>query len=408
MIDGPLTEQMLRALVFPMYSRALDRPDHPELGRPPIYLANHSLGRAPDRMALDVVEALNLWYRDIGGAWDTWLAEIERFRSNVATLIGWERPDAIVPKTSAGQGLRAVLNAMESRTPRVLATRGEFDSIDFILRVYHERGRADVRWVEAAGEDLFDAASIIERIDGTIDLVVLPHVFFVTGQVLEGLDDIIRAAHAHGAMVMIDSYHSAGVLPLEYGALGPDFVIGGSYKYLRGGPGACWLAVHPRFLDGGGRAGELVPLDTGWFAKRDVFAYERPDPPVFAEGGDAWLESTPPILTAYQAKAGLQILLEIGVDRLREYNLQQQAVLSEALRSNGVAPRLIEPRGAFLLVEDPDATSACKALAARGVETDARWNYIRFGPDMLNTEAELMVAAKIAGAVLTSRAAAGG
>ncbi|MEO1131067.1 MAG: aminotransferase, partial [Planctomycetota bacterium] len=171
MIDGPLTEQMLRGLVFPLFSRALDRPDHPGLGRPPIYLANHSLGRAPDRMALDVLEALNLWYRDLGGAWDTWLAEIERFRSNIASLIGWERADAIVPKTSAGQGLRAVLNAMETRTPRVLATRGEFDSIDFILRVYHERSRADVRWVEPTDGDLFDAAAIIDRIDDTIDLV---------------------------------------------------------------------------------------------------------------------------------------------------------------------------------------------------------------------------------------------
>ncbi len=45
------------------------------------------------------------------------------------------------------------------------------------------------------------------------------------------------------------------------------------------GPGACFLYLHPRHLDG-----RLRTLDTGWFAKRDPFAYLRPDPPAVRRG----------------------------------------------------------------------------------------------------------------------------
>ena len=48
--SGPLTEEGLRAHIFPLFSRVLTRDE--------IYLANHSLGRPLDCMADDVREAL--------------------------------------------------------------------------------------------------------------------------------------------------------------------------------------------------------------------------------------------------------------------------------------------------------------------------------------------------------------
>ena len=85
-------------------------------------------------------------------------------------------------------------------------------------------------------------------------------------------------------------------------------MIGGSYKYLRGGPGACFLYIAPEVLEAG-----LRPLDIGWFANADPFGYQRPDLPVLAHGGDGFLESTPPVLTWYQARSGLEFTLAMGV-----------------------------------------------------------------------------------------------
>ena len=156
---GPLTAQGLRRHVWPLFSRVLARPD--------IYLANHSLGRPLDRTAADVAASLDAWYRDLGDAWDGWLAEREQFRALVARLIGAPRPDCIVTKTSAGQGLRAVLNAL-SGEPRVATTDGEFDSIDFILRNYRKRGRIALRvtpWRELSVEqaELIVLSSVLFR-----------------------------------------------------------------------------------------------------------------------------------------------------------------------------------------------------------------------------------------------------
>lgn len=384
---------MLAEHVWPLFSRVMAR----DRARGEIYLANHSLGRPLDRMAQDLQEGLDLWYSRMDGVWDEggWLDEINRFRANIALLIGLSKPDAVVPKSSAGQGLRAVLNALPQDRINVVATRGEFDSIDFILKTYASKGRARVRWVEPdPGElPLFGSTSVVDAITRETDLVVVSQVVFSTGQILPGLAEIIATAHNVGALVLVDAYHAVGVIPVSMEALDADFMVGGSYKYTRGGPGACWLAIHPRHLDG-----PLKTLDTGWFAKKNTFSYERPDEPEWTEGGDAWLESTPPVLTAYQARAGLELTLELGVDRIRAYQLELLATLHEAFEGAGIPlyrPNRLEDFGAFALLPTPDAPGLSKQLRAAGVNTDARSNGVRFGPDILTSGAEIEEAARI-------------
>lgn len=401
--SGPLTEPALREHVFPLFSRVLAGVAE----RDETYLANHSLGRPPDRTADDVAHALDLWYRDMDSAWGAWLEEITTFRASVARLIGCARPDAVVPKTAAGQGLRAMLNALPNPRPNIVATTGEFDSIDFILKTYAHKGRADVSWIQPDEAGLFHAESIADAITVDTDLVVASLVVFATGQRIEGVERVIEAAHARGALVLVDAYHAAGAMPVVFDRLGADFAIGGSYKYSRGGPGACWLAIADRHLRDAGPGVGLFTLDTGWFAKKDSFSYRRPETPELSAGGDAWLESTPPFLLPYQAKAGLELTLGLGVDRLSAYNGGQQAALIRALRGHGVEPRLIEPRGAFVLVPHPEAAALSAELKRAGVNTDARpcpsgaTAHVRFCPDILTTTEEIERAAAIAGRVLS-------
>jgi kynureninase len=233
----------------------------------------------------------------------------------------------------------------------------------------------------------------VDAIRPGTDLVVVSQIVFTTGQRLPNLDHIVAAAHQAGALILVDGYHAVGVVEVRFEELGADFMIGGSYKYTRGGPGACWLAIHPRHLNS-----DLRTLDTGWFAKKEPFGYERTEEPEWAQDGDAWLESTPPVLTAYQANSGLAFTNAIGVDRLRTYNLAQQTTLREALRAKRVS--VYEPCdpnqfGAFSLVPHKDPPSLVKALKAAGVNVDARGNSVRFGPDLLNSNRQLEEAAEI-------------
>ena len=379
---GPLTEESVQHFIAPLFSRVLasDR----------IYLANHSLGRPLDAMAEDVREATSLWETKLGDAWDAWQVEQEAFRARIAELIHAPRADCIVPKTSAGQGLRAVLNALPG-IPRVLSTRGEFDSIDLLLKQYASLGRIEMRWVEADAEGLFTVQEIMRHLGPEIDLVVISQVMFMNGQTVHGLEQLADACHSFGAKLLVDCYHAVGVFPVDVAAMRADFAIGGSYKYLRGGPGACFLYLSPEILASG-----LRPLDTGWFARENTFGYERDDPPRLRAGGDAFLESTPPVLTYYQARSGQKFTLAMTVERLREYSQRLLKRLKRYLAEAGIeAIGGDADHGAFLSVRLRNASNVAEKMAESGVITDARGEWLRLCPDCLTQDAELRTAAMV-------------
>jgi len=175
---------------------------------------------------------------------------------------------------------------------------------------------------------------------------------------------------------------------MDVSLLDIDFAVGGCYKYLRGGPGACWLYIHPRHLDG-----SLRTLGTGWFAQSDSFSFQRPETVEFATGGKAFFESTPAVLTYYQAQAGLEFVLALGVHRLRDYSLYQQNLLCEQLQQQGI--NLIgnrEKHGAFIALPHSNAGQVAKQLLNEHIITDAREGYLRVCPDILNTTYELETA----------------
>ena len=134
--------------------------------------------------------------------------------------------------------------------------------------------------------------------------------------------------------------------------------------------------------------------DTGWFAKKDVFSYARPEPPEFGPGGDAWLESTPGVLAPVQALAGLDLTLELGVARIRAHNLEQKRLLKELLP---IVSGEGEGHGAFVTVTHPDAGGIAARLREQNITTDARGEYLRICPDYLNTQGEMERAAKAIG-----------
>lgn len=398
---GALTEDGLRLQVFPLFSKTLAAPG--------IYLANHSLGRPLDRTEDDLREGFHLWQSKLGNAWDAWLEAEFAHRSRIAQLLNAPRPDCIVPKVSAGQGLRAVLNALPG-TPRVLTTASEFDSVDVILKQYAAVGRIRLDTVNCHAPDgTLDLSPLFEIIQNSraartnrigdipssgfsnVDLVVVSHVLFMTGQIVPDLDRLAAHCHEHGARLLVDAYHAIGIVPVDVMVMGADFMIGGSYKYLRGGPGAGFLYISPDALSSG-----LQPIDIGWFAKERPFLYQRPDPPRFAVGGDAFLESTPPVLTYYQARAGQQITLLLGVARIREYSLDRLRRLKQYLAAAGItAQGGDEQHGAFLTVEHANAPALAASLEQHGIATDARHRWLRLCPDYLTTDAQMGEAADV-------------
>ncbi|GJL50586.1 aminotransferase class V-fold PLP-dependent enzyme [Candidatus Nitrospira salsa] len=385
--SGPLEEHTLLTHIHPLFSEVLRRQE--------TYLANHSLGRPLDQTKTDIQQALNHWYADMDNAWDDWLAEIQHFRHSIAQLIRAPSTDCIVPKTSAGQGLRAVLNCFDQKY-NVITTTAEFSSIDHILKVYAQRDRIALQHVKPDDQGIYHEEDMAASVKHANSLVVISMVLFSTGQYFTNLAEMIREMQARGAMVLIDLYHAAGALPVNIELLGADFAIGGCYKYLRGGPGACWLYIHPQHL-----TGSLTTLDTGWFAQPSPFEFRRPEEAKLAQGGNAFLESTPAVLPYYQAKAGLALTLGLGVERLRAYSLKQQARLTDLLHKHGIhVLGKPETRGAFLTIRHQSANSIASKLKNAKITIDARENLLRICPDILNTDQEFVTSVSQFGTIM--------
>jgi kynureninase len=242
---------------------------------------------------------------------------------------------------------------------------------------------------------------VIEAIDERTLLVPVTHVLYKTGAI-QDVEAIVAAAHEHGALVVLDAYQSAGTVPLDVTALGVDFAVGGSVKWLCGGPGAGWLYVRPEL------AAMLEPALTGWQAHARPFAFEPEQD--YAEGAARFLTGTPNVPALYAATAGYDVIEEIGVARIRERSQEQTALLVELLDEAGFpvgSPYDPERRGGTVVVQVPGSKRVNRELAERGVICDWRPDVgLRLGPHFFNTDDELRFAVEQI-AELSGRARAG-
>ncbi len=107
-------------------------------------------------------------------------------------------------------------------------------------------------------------------IDERTALVCCTTISYRTGH-RQDVAEIARLAHAHGALVLADSYQAVGAIDLDVRALGVDFVTGGTVKYLLASAGLGFLYVRRELFP------ELMPTQTGWFADEDIFQMDISD-----------------------------------------------------------------------------------------------------------------------------------
>jgi kynureninase len=255
--------------------------------------------------------------------------------------------------------------------------------------VYEEANFPSVRYLYQAQPDLDvvaveDDRAIVEAIDERTLLVPISHVLFKNAEI-QDIEPIIVRAHEAGAHVVLDCYQSAGVVPFDLTALDVDFAVGGSVKWLCGGPGAGWLYVRPDLAEA------LEPTFVGWQGHARPFAFE---PELeYAPGVRRFLTGTPNVPALYAASAGYDVIEEVGVERIRERSLVLTSLLIELLEGAGFeisSPREPDRRGGTVLVRTPDDPAVHRELGERGVICDFRPGAgIRLGPHFFNTEDEL-------------------
>jgi kynureninase len=258
--------------------------------------------------------------------------------------------------------------------------------------VYEEGNFPSVRYLYQAQQELEvvvapDDDAIVEAIDERTLLVPITHVLFKTGEI-QDVQSIVRRAHEVGAHVVLDAYQSAGIVPLDVAALNVDFAVGGSVKWLCGGPGNGWLYVRPDLAD------VLEPTFIGWQAHARPFGFE---PELeYADGIARFLTGTPNVPALYAATAGYDLIEEIGVERIRENSIKQTQLLIDLCDQAGFevgSPRDATKRGGTVTVRTPEFEAVHKELSERAILCDFRPDAgIRLGPHYYNTDDELRFA----------------
>jgi kynureninase len=335
------------------------------------YLLTHSVGCLPQvaRAALDS-NFMQPWAERGGNAWPEWLRQVDGFRMALANLFGGA-PAEYCPQTNLSSGLAKLLLALPRASAAkrgLLAAEDSFPSLGFVLRQAERHGFALRLMPRAQSPD--DIHSWSQALTSDVRVALVTHVHSNTGRVAP-INEISRLCAERDILCVVDVAQSAGILPLNFPALGAAVVLGSCIKWLCGGPGAGYLWIRPDLI------GKLQPVDVGWFSHADPFEMDIHS---FEYANDArrFWGGTPSVAPFVIAAASLAHIRALGVDSIHAHN---RALIQRFKEGLPVAWRTRMPSwpiGGTLCIslgQEFDAVSA--ALGSIGAQFDSRGDVVR-------------------------------
>ncbi len=369
------------ALLPPSASR---REDYPILATS-VYMNSNSMGAMPRAARDGLGEYLDTWEREGVEAWDRWPDVIDETADGIARFFGGA-PGHTALNQNVAFFQAAVASTIDFSKPRnkVVTEALMFPNVIYVWERFGSLG-ARLHLVPSDDGMHIRAERILEAIDEETAIVSISHAVYVSGALLD-VTAICRRAHEVGALVMVDVYQTLGVVPFDVNEWGADFVVGGSHKWMCGGPGTAFLYARPEVLP------TLRPRTTGWFAHADPFAFE-PAPIRYAEGAWRLMGGTPSVPAYFVARAAQKNLHELGIERIRAHNLALSRIVIERAQAAGLtvhSPLEDERRTGFVAVDFPGSQEVSRRLVEERFKHDWRPGCgLRIGPHFYNTEAEV-------------------
>lgn len=346
------------------------------------YLASCSLGARHAGLDAALAQMLDEVHRP-GGGWSAYEARIDSVRRRAAAFLGTVPEKlALVPNATIG-AYQAASTLSYARRPRIVSTEEEFPSISHVWLAQRARG-ADVVHVPAhpCGEPEAALAHWRAAIDERTALVSIPLVAFRTGARLP-VREVLALAHAAGARVFVDAYQGAGVMPIDFGALGCDYLVTGTHKYLLGVSGLAFLAVRDP------QGGEHEPTLTGWMGRPSPFDF---DPATLGFPAEArrFETGTQAVAPIYAADAALGLLERCPAPAIHAYVARLVRTAHARLREAGetLATRADEA-GPMLALLDRDPPALARRLAAQRVAVSPRAGALRMAFHYYNDEDDI-------------------
>ncbi|MFD9896137.1 kynureninase [Amycolatopsis sp. NPDC059027] len=369
-----------------------------------LLLTGHSHQAWPDVAEEGLLEAFADAARDVDAKWDRAFAKADELRAGFRVLLGDRRGEFALGTSTHDLVLRFLSAVDLPRRPRLVTTDGEFHTLRRQLARLEEEGVEVVRVPVEPVTTL--AERVADQVDGGTAAVLISAVLFETSRLVPGLAHLADVCRGRSVELVVDAYHALGVVPFSLHDLGLTnaWVLGGGYKYLQLGEGNCFLRLPAH-------AQELRPVITGWYAEFGALADERrPGAVAYAPGSDRFAGATYDPTSHYRAVRVQRFFTEQGLTPrfLREVSQHQVGLLArhfdELDLPEDVVTRDRETPlgmiGGFLSLRCRDAAGLQAALAERGVRTDARGPYLRFGPAPYLSDLQLETAMATLGEVV--------
>jgi kynureninase len=351
-----------------------------------VYMISNSLGAMPRQAARSLAEYADTWATRGVRAWEErWWEMPAEVGNKIARLIGAPANTVSMHEnvTTAHTVALSCLRPSGARR-RIVCAAMDFPSMVYLYRAQQAAG-FELVVVPGDADLTVSTERMLAAIDETTAVVAFSHVLFRTSYIMDAAA-IARRAREMGAAVILDTYQSAGIIPVDVTALGVDFAVGGCLKWLCGGPGNGFMYTRPDLLK------QARPSFTGWVSHQRPFAFDIDDGEM-RDDALHMMNGTPSIPAYYAALAGLDIITEVGIDRIREHSRQMTARLLSLVDEYGftsAAARDPDRLAGTVAVNVPDALLVSRTLKARDFIVDYRPPVgIRISPHFYNTRDEV-------------------
>ena len=351
-----------------------------------VYLISHSLGAMPKSTYDRLHEYAEVWATRGVRAWaEGWWNMPVTVGDEVGRIIGAD-PGSVVMHQNVSICQSLILSCLEPTPERnkIVYSELNFPSVMYVYEAHARDGKLTIETVKSDDGISVPLERMLAAIDETTLLVPFSHVLFKSA-FLQDAKAIIDRAHEVGALVVLDTYQSAGTVPFSVKELNADFATGGSVKWLCGGPGAGYLYVRPDLQN------KLEPKTTGWMAHEHPFAFDTELH--YASNITRFLHGSPAIPALYAAQSGYRIINEIGVNKIRAKSVRQTEYLIQLAEEAGfvvTSPKDSSRRGGTVTVAHESASAIAKELIRREFVIDYRPGAgVRISPHFYTTDNEL-------------------
>jgi kynureninase len=342
------------------------------------YFVGNSLGAMPKAAKTRISEAVEQeWGKGLVKSWNSadWINLPVNLGGKIARLIGADAQEVIVADTTSINLYKIIIAALELNPGRttVVTENSGFPTDLYILQGIAQLLPERVKIKAVRRQNILDA------IDADTALIVLSHVDYRTGELID-MQSHTEAAHQKGSLILWDLCHSAGVIEVALNQAKADFAVGCGYKFLNGGPGApAFIFVASRWIE---RVNQ--PL-TGWMGHTAPFEFSNTYEP--ASTIKKMLTGTHPVLAASSLDGAIDTLLQADIKLIREKSIKLGDLFAELMQPlcDKYGFRLASPqesscRGSQICYQHEYGYEIMQALIDKGVVGDYRKpNVLRFG-----------------------------